>query len=74
MRIGLNLLHMHDGIGGVWNYVENIISALGEQDKKNTYIVFVTPQSHCLVPDQGNFKKIVINISPLKKRGMGIFW
>ena len=58
MRIGLNLLHMHDGIGGVWNYVENIISALGDLDKKNTYVVFVTLQSQCLVPDQKNFQKI----------------
>lgn len=66
MRIGLNLLHMHDGIGGVWNYVENLIFALGELDKQNTYIVFVTRQSECLVPDQRNFIKIIININPLK--------
>lgn len=66
MRIGLNLLHMHDGIGGVWNYVENLISALGELDKQNTYIVFLTSKSECLVPDQKNFKKIMININPLK--------
>lgn len=65
MRIGLNLLHMHDGIGGVWSYVENLISALGELDKQNTYIVFVTRHSQCLVPDQKNFQKIVININPL---------
>ena len=66
MRIGLNLLHMHDGIGGVWNYVENIISALGELDQQNIYIVFVTRQSQCLVPDQKNFIKILININPVK--------
>jgi len=57
---------MHDGIGGVWNYVENLISALGDLDKQNTYIVFVTSQSQCLVPDQENFQKILININPLK--------
>ncbi|MDA3790739.1 MAG: glycosyltransferase family 1 protein [Desulfobacula sp.] len=66
MRIGLNLLHMHDGIGGVWNYVENLISALGDLDKQNTYIVFVTRQSQCLVPEQENFQKILININPKK--------
>ena len=66
MRIGLNLLHMHDGIGGVWNYVENIISALGELDKQNTYVVFVTRHSQRLVPDEKNFQKILININPLK--------
>ena len=66
MRIGLNLLHMHEGIGGVWNYVENLISALGDLDRQNTYIVFVTHQSQCLVPDQKNFKKILININPSK--------
>ena len=66
MRIGLNLLHMHDGIGGVWNYVENIISASGEFDHKNIYFVFVTTQSECLVPDKENFRKILISINPLK--------
>jgi glycosyltransferase involved in cell wall biosynthesis len=57
---------MHDGIGGVWNYVENIMSALGDLDKRNIYVVFVTLQSQCLVPDQKNFQKIIININPLK--------
>jgi len=66
MRIGLNLLHLHEGIGGVWNYVENLIFALGELDKQNTYIVFVTRHSQCLVPGQKNFQKIIININPLK--------
>jgi glycosyltransferase involved in cell wall biosynthesis len=57
---------MHDGIGGVWNYVENLVSALGHIDKKNIYIVFVTRQSQCLVPDQKNFQKVLVNINPLK--------
>jgi len=57
---------MHEGIGGVWNYVENLISAIGDLDRQNTYIVFVTRQSLRLVPDQKNFKKILININPLK--------
>lgn len=66
MRIGLNLLHMHDGIGGVWNYVENLVFALGDLDRQNTYIVFVSRQSQCLVPDQENFQKVLININPFK--------
>jgi len=57
---------MHDGIGGVWNYVENLVSALGHLDKQNTYIVFVTSQSQCLVPDQKNFQEVLIRINPLK--------
>lgn len=66
MRIGLNLLHIHEGIGGVWNYVENLIAALGVQDKENRYFIFVTHKSQNLVPDQKNFKKILVNIDPLK--------
>lgn len=65
MHIGLNLLHMHEGIGGVWNYVENLIEAIGRYDKKNTYFVFVTKKSQSVVPDQSNFIKILININPL---------
>jgi len=73
MRIGLNLLHMHDGIGGVWNYVENLISALGSLDRQNTYIVFVTRYSQNLVPDQKNFQKIVVNLDPRKEQFRVLF-
>lgn len=66
MRIGLNLLHMHEGIGGVWNYVENLINELGRRDRENRYVVFVTRHSRCFVPDKENFRKVLIPIDPLK--------
>jgi glycosyltransferase involved in cell wall biosynthesis len=65
MRIGLNLLHLHEGIGGVWNYVENLMNALGKYEKTHTYVVFVTCHSRCLVPETNNFIAVVIPISPL---------
>ena len=66
MRIGLNLLHMYKGIGGVWNYVENLITELSVHDRQNRYVVFVTRHSQCLVPDQSNFKPVLVHVNPLK--------
>jgi glycosyltransferase involved in cell wall biosynthesis len=62
VRIGLNLLHALPEIGGGWNYIENLVTALGECDDTNTYIAFVTRVSECLVPAQSNFEKVLINI------------
>lgn len=64
MRIGLNLLHALPEIGGGWNYIANLVSALGECDKTNTYIAFVTTVSECLVPAKPNFRRLRINIRP----------
>jgi len=55
MRIGLNLLHANIGIGGGWNYINGLVYALGEYDKKNEYICYCTPDSECLVPRKPNF-------------------
>lgn len=62
MRIGLNLLHAMPKIGGGWNYIANLIHALGKYDRENTYIAFVTPVSHKIVPEQSNFQPVLINI------------
>jgi len=63
MHIGLNLLHALPEIGGGWNYIANVVSALGECDDVNTYLAFVTPISQCLVPSQPNFTKVLIKIN-----------
>ncbi len=57
MLIGLNLLHAHIGIGGGWNYINRLVSALGEYDQENEYICYCTPESECLVPRKPNFRK-----------------
>lgn len=56
MRIGLNLLHALIDIGGGWNYISNLVSALGEHDPINEYYAFVNNESKCLVPIKPNFK------------------
>jgi len=62
MRIGLNLLHAMPEIGGGWNYIANLINALGAYDHENTYFAFVTKASECLVPHKTNFKAVPMNI------------
>ena len=42
MRIGLNLLHVMPEIGGGWNYIGNLVTALGEINRLNTYVAFAT--------------------------------
>lgn len=67
MRIGLNLLHVMPEIGGGWNYIARLVLALGECDRKNTYICFITDQSACLAPDQSNFQKVLVGIEPVSR-------
>lgn len=64
MHIGLNLLHAFPGVGGVWNYMANLIKALGEYDPDNTYIAFVNDHSKNLVPDKANFICIPSRVNP----------
>ncbi len=54
MRIGLNLLHAHKEIGGVWNYIANLLNAVAKYDHDNTYIAFTNSISEKLVPGTGN--------------------
>ncbi len=64
MRIGLNLLHALPEIGGGWNYIANLVGALGECDDANTYMAFVNGESECLVPNKPNFVSMPVNIHP----------
>jgi glycosyltransferase involved in cell wall biosynthesis len=64
MRIGLNLLHTHPGIGwGAWNYIEGLVQALGVYDEANNYIVYCTSLSEVLVPRTPNFQLERIEIN-----------
>ena len=63
MLIGLNLLHANIGIGGGWNYIKGLVSALGEYDKANKYIGYCTDESECLVPVKTNFSKKKVKFS-----------
>lgn len=68
MRIGLNLLHTMPEIGsGGWNYIQNLVAALGEYDGGHEYVAFVTKASVCLVPHSTNFEPVVIDLNPLSR-------
>jgi glycosyltransferase involved in cell wall biosynthesis len=62
LRIGLNLLHAVPDIGGGWNYIANLVSALAEEDRLNEYVAFVTRASAVLVPRRSNFQVVRIPI------------
>jgi glycosyltransferase involved in cell wall biosynthesis len=62
MRVGLNLLPVRPGIGGSWNYIHALISALARHDRENEYVVFVTPASAAMVPSQPNFRTVELAI------------
>jgi glycosyltransferase involved in cell wall biosynthesis len=62
MKIGLNLLHAHPGIGGGWNYIKNIVAVLQTHDDENEYVAYCTAQSECLVREKSNFTKVVVGI------------
>jgi glycosyltransferase involved in cell wall biosynthesis len=56
MLIGLNLLHAHKGVGGVWNYIESLVKALGDYGHQHQFICYCTTESEPLVPEQPNFE------------------
>jgi glycosyltransferase involved in cell wall biosynthesis len=64
MRIGLNLLHAMPDIGGVWNYLERLLCAIGQHDHENAYICFVTKSSQDLVSHTSNFDIVTIALDP----------
>jgi alpha-1,3-rhamnosyl/mannosyltransferase len=70
LRIGLNLLHALPEIGGGWNYISNLLAALGREDRSNEFVAFVTDTSETLVPRQTNFRleRIAIRSSIRAKR------
>jgi glycosyltransferase involved in cell wall biosynthesis len=62
LRIGLNLLHAVPEIGGGWNYIGNLLSAVAAEDIRNAYVAFVTAASAALVPRAPNFRLVSIPI------------
>ncbi len=58
MRIGLNLLPVVPDIGGAWQYIANLLTALATHDHENEYVGIVSSASAALLPDQENFKSI----------------
>ena len=67
MRIGLNLLHAMPETGGSWNYVARLVQSLGEHDRENSYIAFVTDKSIGIVPRQPNFETVRVGINPVSR-------
>jgi glycosyltransferase involved in cell wall biosynthesis len=63
LRIGLNLLHALPEIGGVWNYIENLVKALAEIDTTDSFVALVTAASERLVPSQANFEIVRLPIN-----------
>ena len=55
MRIGLNLLHANEDVGGVWNYMRGMLSALGKHDTENKYFCYCSDESENLIPQNDNF-------------------
>lgn len=62
MRIGLNLLPVRPGIGGSWNYIQALITALAEYDRENEYVLFVTGASAPMIPRSANFRAIELPV------------
>lgn len=62
LRIGLNLLHAQPDIGGGWNYISRLVSALSEYGAPHTYVCFVTSQSSSLIPDESKFERVFVDI------------
>jgi hypothetical protein len=67
MRIGLNLLHSMPEIGGGWNYIARLVESLGEYDRENTYVAFVTDKSVGMVPRRPNFEIVHVGINPISR-------
>lgn len=67
MHIGLNLLHAMPEIGGGWNYIARVIESLGEYDRENSYVAFVTDKSIGMVPLQPNFETVRIGINSVSR-------
>jgi alpha-1,3-rhamnosyl/mannosyltransferase len=72
MRIGLNLIQVRPDIGGGWNYVENLISAIRKHDNSNKYVSFVTPKSKSLIPETAQFEIVPVNLDPANR--LSVVW
>jgi glycosyltransferase involved in cell wall biosynthesis len=62
MRIGLNLLHAHPGIGGGWNYIRNVVAMIQTCDTEHEYVAYCTAESESLVRETAHCKKVVVSI------------
>lgn len=62
LRIGLNLLHAQPEIGGGWNYIARLVSALSEYGAPHTYVCFVTSKSSSLIPEGSKFERVLVDI------------
>ena len=54
-------------IGGGWNYIARLVESLGEHDRENSYVAFVTDKSVGLVPRQPNFETVRVGINPISR-------
>lgn len=50
LRVGLNLIYAHPGIGGGWNYIEAVVNALARHSDQFQYVAYVNEASRKLVP------------------------
>jgi glycosyltransferase involved in cell wall biosynthesis len=63
LRVGLNLIHAMPEIGGGWNYIGRLVSALGEHERSHTYVAFVSPISRPLVRHQ-HIEVVPVDMDP----------
>ena len=66
-RVGLNLLAIHPRIGGGWNYVKNVISALAQSQPSCELVAFVSDASYSLIPPGARFVVQPVAISGANK-------
>ena len=50
-------------IGGGWNYIARLVESLGECDRENSYVAFVTDKNVGMVPRRPNFETVVVGIN-----------
>jgi glycosyltransferase involved in cell wall biosynthesis len=69
MRIGVNLLPFHEGVGGTWQYTGNLLRALADYPTDDEFVVAVTPRSLALVPPHPRFSTEMFAINPSARAG-----
>jgi glycosyltransferase involved in cell wall biosynthesis len=62
VRIGFNLLHALPEVGGVWNYISNLVASLAREDSHHEYVAFVTDASAALVANHSTIRSVPIPI------------
>lgn len=69
MKIGINALYVVPGdVGGAEYYLVNLLNGLFTIDRKNEFILFVTPLNKDIYnPPSDNFRKVVIPFSNKKR-------